>query len=86
MRVFGKVREQQRVRSGSLAGKKIPVHAIIINKYGGMTSPKGQAYRRCEPREWHLPQPKKDYCSSMASMGQLLAQEPHWAQTSWLIS
>ena len=27
-----------------------------------MTSPKGQAYRRCEPREWHLPQPKKDYC------------------------
>lgn len=51
-----------------------------------MTSPKGQAYRRFEPREWHLPQPKKDYCSSMASMGQLLAQEPHWTQTSWLIS
>ena len=22
----------------------------------------------------------------VASMGQLLAQEPHWAQTSWLIS
>ncbi len=51
-----------------------------------MTSPKGQTYRRCEPRERRLPQPEKDYCSSMASMGQLLAQVPHWAQTSWLIS
>ena len=51
-----------------------------------MTSPKGQTYRRCEPRERRLPQPEKDYCSSMASMGQLLAQVPHWAQTFWLIS